>query len=68
MLGYIFDDLAARSPEKKITLEIFLLFFHKKSFWSEYIYRQFPQNRHGISRDQFMEGVSNLFEIRRFPI
>lgn len=39
MLHLIYSDLAERVSEKTITMENFVLFFHKNGFWGERLFK-----------------------------
>lgn len=39
MLHLIYSDLAERVAEKTITMENFVLFFHKNGFWGERLFK-----------------------------
>jgi len=65
MLHLIFNDLAERVIEKAITLENFVLFFHKNGFWGERLFREFDvtETNHIIEKE-FIIGMGMFFMIQ----
>lgn len=41
MLQLIFEDLSLRAVSREISLENFILFFHKNGLWGERLFQEF---------------------------
>lgn len=44
LLRMIYEDLALRISEHELSLENFLLFFHKNGYWGDRLFHEFDAN------------------------
>lgn len=58
MLRLIFDDLASRSPNKKLTQQNFILFFSLTGLWGDKLFKCFTSNgKEEIDESEFLQGM-----------
>ena len=58
LLKMMYDDLAIRSKEKKLTREVFDTFFHLNGLWGQEMFRIFDKNKEGVI--DFRDFVSSI--------
>ena len=56
----IFFDLGARDKSHSLTIENFLLFFHKNGYWGNRLFKEFVSDKSNLIReDEFIRGIGN---------
>ena len=57
-LKLIFDDLANRNPNGKLTQHNFVLFVSLTGLWADKLFKYFASETDEINFDQFLKGIS----------
>jgi hypothetical protein len=66
VLQLIYDDLSARAVSREITLENFILFFHKNGLWGERLFHEFDSaDDKQINEQEFIIGIGKFWETQR---
>ena len=54
----MYDDLACRAKEQKLTREVFDTFFHLNGIWGQEMFRSFDRSKEGIIRfEEFFASI-----------